>query len=175
MKKILMAMAIAAIFLGGFSANAQSNDNNSRGRIERSDKMYRPQKFTDFAFEGILLDIPQQARIDSLNAAMKAQAPQFNGCKSECNDSVKCTKQNARADKNMRADRKDNKAGHRHGHNDRKGGKDFRGHRHGGMSPEMKSQYVNKVKEILTPEQYTMFLENIVLMPQQPAQAPQSK
>lgn len=173
-----MAMAIAAISLGGFSANAQRNDNNSRTSIEKSDKMYRPQKFTDFAFEGILLDIPQQARIDSLNAAMKAQAPQFNGRKGECTDSVNCTKQNARTDKNMRADRKDrkdNKAGNRQGRNDRRGGKDFRGHRNGGMSPEMKSQYVNKVKEILTPEQYTMFLENIVLMPQQPAQAPQSK
>ena len=30
--------------------------------------MYRPQKFTDFAFEGILLDINQQAKMDSLNA-----------------------------------------------------------------------------------------------------------
>ena len=70
-KKILsIALAIAAFSASGMYAQ-QDRGVNSRGdsdRSEMSDKMYRPQKFTDFAFEGILLDINQQAKMDSLNA-----------------------------------------------------------------------------------------------------------
>ncbi|MDE5659207.1 MAG: hypothetical protein K2I25_09310, partial [Muribaculaceae bacterium] len=44
----------------------------------------------------------------------------------------------------------------------RKDGKDGRRHNgHGGMNAE----YIKNVKEILTPDQYVVFLENIVLMP----------
>lgn len=136
MKKTIIAMALA----GCFAISAAAQDNNTCPQAQNcpvaktarsgkaSDKMYRPQKFTDFAFEGILLDINQQARMDSLNAAM---AP-GQCADSACVNKACCAKDKAR--KCRRADRK---------------------------------EYVKKVKEILTPEQYTMFLENIVMMPEQ--------
>lgn len=128
MNKKILALALAAVAALGINAAAQSKDNGKaaakteQSQAKADNKMARPHRFTDFAFEGILLDIPQQARMDSLNAAVKAQAEQ----------------------------RKD----------------DERGPRRGGMNPQMRRDYVAKVKEILTPEQYTMFLENIVFMPE---------
>lgn len=133
MKKLIMTMAIAAMTFGAFTSGAQTRDRVDAQKTQASDKMYRPQKFTDFAFEGILLDMPQQARIDSLNAAIKPNCPQ-----GACCDSVKCDK--TKRDKHAR--------------------------HQGARAKNMRSEYVKKVKEILTPEQYTMFLENIVLMPQ---------
>lgn len=46
-----------------------------------------------------------------------------------------------------------------------------------GANPRMQARrdYVNGVKQVLTPEQYTMFLENIVFMPQQPQGGPGMK
>lgn len=105
----------------GNAAACAATDNRA------SDKMYRPQKFTDFAFEGILLDMGQQARMDSLNAAM---APK------QCADSA-CVNKDCKV-----------KGRKGHGRMDRR-------------------EYVKKVKEILTPDQYTVFLENIVMMPDQ--------
>jgi len=92
-----------------------------------ADKMYRPQKFTDFAFEGILLDMSQQARVDSLNAASASGRCANAECANkDCAAKGKCHQGRHRVDRR---------------------------------------EYVKKVKEILTPEQYTMFLENIVMMP----------
>ena len=139
MKKAIIAMALAGMFAVQASAQDNTCRNNrqvcpeesaaecaaANGRV--SDKMYRPRKFTDFAFEGILLDMGQQARMDSLNAAM---APR------QCADSACVNKDcNARGCKS-------------HGRMDRR-------------------EYVKKVKEILSPDQYTVFLENIVMMPDQ--------
>ncbi len=139
MKKTIIAMALA----GMFAVQVFAQDNNCRNGRQvcpegnaaacaapgdrASDKMYRPQKFTDFAFEGILLDMGQQARMDSLNAAM---APK------QCADSA-CVNKDCKA-----------KGRKGHGRMDRR-------------------EYVKKVKEILTPDQYTVFLENIVMMPDQ--------
>lgn len=58
----------------GNAAACAATDNRA------SDKMYRPQKFTDFAFEGILLDMGQQARMDSLNAAMAPKQCADSAC-----------------------------------------------------------------------------------------------
>lgn len=149
MKKTFLALAISLIGCTTFNASAQSQDPQNQGRetTSRQDKMYRPQKFTDFAFESVLLDINQQARMDSLNAAVKAQMPQ-NG-QGEMN-------QNEQASQGNR-DRGDRRHGNgmRHGDGDRRGG----------MRSPYGPEYIEKVKEILTPEQYTTFLENIVLMP----------
>ena len=144
MKKTIIAMALAGVC----AVQAFAQDNNCpNGRQvcpegnaaacaspagRASDKMYRPQKFTDFAFEGILLDMGQQARVDSLNAAM---APK------QCADSACVNK--ACVNKDCAA-----KGRKGHGRIDRR-------------------EYVKKVKEILTPDQYTVFLENIVMMPDQ--------
>ncbi|MCM1316827.1 MAG: hypothetical protein NC241_01450 [Bacteroides sp.] len=139
MKKTIIAMALAGVF--AVQASAQDNNCPNGRQVcpegnaaacaatdnRASDKMYRPQKFTDFAFEGILLDMGQQARMDSLNAAM---APK------QCADSA-CVNKDCKA-----------KGRKGHGRMDRR-------------------EYVKKVKEILTPDQYTVFLENIVMMPDQ--------
>ena len=128
MKFLTIAIAMAA--LCGGASMAQTN------------KMYQPQRFTDFAFEGILLDMNQQARIDSLNAATKAADPKFNVRPGECADSASTPR--------------GEHPSYRH----------FGSTRHHGMrQPSVSRDYVLKVKEILTPEQYTTFLENIVLSP----------
>lgn len=140
MKKKIMMLAIAAAVFCGFSASAQRSNNPKadRANTEMSDKMYRPQSFTDYAFEGILLDVKQQARVDSLNAAFKARKEQ-KSCEAgkQCADSAKMCKVKA---SDMRRDKmKAANCG--------------------------RKEYIAKVKEILTPEQYTQFLENIVNMP----------
>ncbi|MCM1451520.1 MAG: hypothetical protein NC102_04640 [Clostridium sp.] len=140
MKKKIFSLAIAAIAALGVTAAAQSKDSRACENTDtccaqskdRADKMARPHRFTDFAFEGILLDIPQQARMDSLNAAVKSRVDK------------------AREEK---PDRKDGD----------------RGPRRPGMNRGISRDYVAKVKEILTPEQYTVFLENIVFMPENAA------
>jgi len=132
MNKKVISFAMAVIAAVGVSASAQTASDKTdkcdvpcckenascckENAAGRNDKMARPHRFTDFAFEGILLDMPQQARMDSLNAAVKAQ------------------REPSRAQKPRRG--------------------------------RVSADYVAKVKEILTPEQYTTFLENIVLMPE---------
>lgn len=147
-------LAIAAAVTLGFSASAQKT--NAKGdrtaRTEQTDKMYRPQKFTDYAFEGILLDINQQARVDSLNAAYKANGK----CdRSECKSDKKC------ADKKQCADT--TKCAGKVKCNERVKCSDQRKF---GDRMKARKEYIAKVKEILTPEQYTLFLENIVNMPE---------
>lgn len=146
MKKKFFAIAMAAVAAAGITISAQSVDNNRQkcdkpcdkenccgqqcqaGTPGANNKMGRPQSFQDFAFEGILLDLNQQQRMDSLNAAVKAQRE---------------AKMAARKD--QKGDRQQMRDNMRQG----------------------RADYIAKVKEILTPEQYTMFLENIVMMPQQ--------
>lgn len=153
MKKILLTLAIALLGCTAFSVSAQNPG--------MQNKMYQPQKFTDFAFEGILLDLPQQQRMDSLNAAVKAlqeQQQDYTQINGQDNQNSS-NKQSAKSDKKVsKSDKKDK----RHG-------KEFirekLGQR-GGIRPNPYGpDYIYKVKEILTPEQYTTFLENIVMMP----------
>lgn len=100
-------------------------------------------------FRGITLTAEQQAQIDSLR-------PRRPECKA---DGAACDKAAKAKDAKAKADRK--------GHD-----KKFRGPRHHGMNGARKAAYVKKVKEILTPEQYVVFLENIVMGP---AQCPDGK
>ena len=151
MKFKTLALAAIAGAISVSAALAQTpdnlpacNDSTCRvdGRGPRPDKMYRPQKFTDYAFEGILLTVDQQGKIDALNAQLKAPC-----------DSAACTvKKDCKKDDGRKSThRKDGRKG-------RKGG------RHHGID----RNYVNAVKGILTPEQYTTFLENIIFMPPRP-------
>lgn len=144
MKKSILALAIAMMGCTAFSVSAQSQDTQTTDTETQAkqDKMYRPQKFTDFAFEGVLLDINQQARMDSLNAAVKAQAPN----REEGGNPENREGRDRGPGQDSRRDRREPRGGQHQ------------------MMP-FTEDYVYKVKEILTPEQYTTFLENIVLMP----------
>lgn len=155
-------MAMALIGLTGISASAQDAAENNAGRPTpgQMNKMRQPREFNEYAFEGILLDLNQQQRMDSLNAAVKANCPnkpdgqcRQSNCKNEKGDNAQCCQQQEQG----KCDAKTNC-------------KAPKGH---GMRPGMPydKDYVAKVKEILTPEQYTMFLENIVFMPQNMQQA----
>ncbi len=137
MKKKILTLAIAAIASLGFMASAQQQ--------APQNKMYTPQTFTDYAFEGVLLDLPQQTRIDSLHAAIRT--PQMNKVHaiSVNPDSARTVAQRA-------------PIGH---------GRIIKGGRGTGkplgVMPGV--EYVAKVKEILTPEQFDMFMANIQAMP----------
>ncbi len=159
MKTKLLSIALACIAFAATSAQAQTDndyiESNSRplakgkgvrareGKPLTADKMYRPQKFTDFAFEGILLDIDQQSKIDAINKEFKQKREACRKSCSEgrqqCTDSTKCCKSGIEIDKTAN------------------------------RGSQMKRDYVNAVKGVLTPEQYVTFLENIVFMPRQQA------
>ncbi len=144
MKRKFLAIAIALVTLGSATSFAQEVC-GKKGRACQTqqcvdsqsatadNKMYKPQKFTDYAFEGILLTVDQQGKMDKLNADLKAKR---EACK---NDTTACQKQ-CKGDRKCRGERR----------------------------LQARKDYVNSVKEILTPEQYTTFLENIVFMPEQP-------
>lgn len=91
MKKKLLLMAIALIGLTGITAQAQETQARQEAPVAQN-KMRQPREFTEFAFEGILLDINQQQRIDSLNAAVKANRPGRPDRACCANDSADCTK-----------------------------------------------------------------------------------
>lgn len=159
MKTKLLSIAMACIAFTAVSAQAQTDNDYiesktgtlakgkgvraREGKPLAADKMYRPQKFTDFAFEGILLDIDQQGKIDAINKEFKQKREACRKSCSEghrqCTDSTTCCQGGIAIDKS--ADR----------------------------GPQMKRDYVTAVKGVLTPEQYVTFLENIVFMPRQQA------
>lgn len=166
MNKKVLAIAFAAMAAFGISASAQTPAANqapccaeNSAAPGANDKMARPQKFTDFAFEGILLDIPQQARMDSLNAAVKVQREQARPQRKQRGDrkgQINCPAGQACVDSACVAQPCGPRDGRR------------------GPGRRVSADYVAKVKEILTPEQYTTFLENIVLMPENCAAQPQN-
>lgn len=94
-------------------------------------------------FKGITLTADQQARLDALRPERPGR-PEGSEAKP---DRAKCDK----ADKG--------------GCDKAARGREFRGEGRHGRHHGMRADYVRKVKEILTPEQYVVFLENIVLQP----------
>lgn len=130
MKKKILSLAIAALAAVGFMASAQTQQN----------KMYSPSTFTDFAFEGVLLDLPQQQRIDSLHAALRTPSQKKVHAITMSPDSAKAMPQ-------------------------RDGGRRPERMKGGAMGVIPGVEYVAKVKEILTPEQFDTFLSNIQTMP----------
>lgn len=125
-----MSLAIAALAAAGIMASAQNQQN----------KMYSPRTFTDFAFEGVLLDLPQQQRIDSLHAALRTPSQKKVHAITMSPDSAKAMPQ-------------------------REGGRRPERMMGGAMGVIPGVEYVAKVKEILTPEQFDTFLSNIQTMP----------
>ncbi len=205
MKKKLLMMAIALIGLTGITASAQeAKDNNAtRPTPGQMNKMRQPREFTEFAFEGILLDINQQQRIDSLNAAVKSNCPegreraccakdtptQCADCnkadckkadcnKADCNkadcNKADCNKADCKKADCNKADCKKadcNKADCKKADCNQAAspakdckGKGPKAHRMMRPNP-YGEEYVAKVKEILTPDQFAIFEENISNMP----------
>ncbi|MCC8114025.1 MAG: hypothetical protein LIP03_08555 [Bacteroidales bacterium] len=143
MKKKIMTLALALLGLVGAVAAQAQTDDSAKGKCNKeqrtpgdNNKMRQPQTFQEIAFEGILLDVNQQARMDSLNQAIEAQRQQ---------------RMEERAPRGARPD----SVGPRQ--------RPERGERLQAR-PNGRRQYIEQVKQILTPEQYTTFLENIVFM-----------
>lgn len=157
MNKKIITFAIAALGFCGISASAQAPADGktcSKANTEQQidNKMYKPQKFTDFAFEGILLDVNQQAQIDKINQQYQHQLG-IRGQRGQKCDSTKCTKPECTADKKADRPCKDN-------------------------NKSWRRDYAAQVKQVLTPDQYVTFLENIAFYtPERPAmaQGPQNK
>lgn len=159
MKKKILAIAIAMCGMCGLVASAQMPD-----------KSYKPQKFTDFAFEGVLLELDQQAKIDSINALYLPATKMPQGqCQAQAGK--QCDKAGKQCDKAATCDSAAQCQGGckmRQGHAKQQGMRQGQhpGMRQGmGMRPGNMNEYVAAVKEVLTPDQYVTFLENIVTMP----------
>lgn len=166
-----MIMALALFGLAGATASAQetTSTNSSQETQVPQNKMRQPREFTEFAFEGILLDINQQQRMDSLNAAVKANRPvrgENGQCASaECQKSD-CKKADCKKGECTAADAQCQKAGNcqANGKECKKGDSECRGKNPKGqrmLRTPYGPEYVAKVKEILTPEQFEMFQENV--------------
>lgn len=157
MKKKLIAFAVAMLALTGINASAQQNCQQCPGAEAgqcpgNNNKMYQPREITDFAFEGILLDVDQQAKMDTLNGCMKA-APGAKrhpkGRPQVCADSACIPMQ-----------------GMGYGPEQRRGPKREMMRQQGDGDMLMPGiMYVAKVKEILTPEQFETFMTNISNIP----------
>lgn len=175
MKKKLFSTALIIAALVGFNMSAQEPANSAekactenaqchKGEKGKKDKDFKKDRGDrkgprgEFKgqrpdlFKGITLTAEQQAQLEALR-------PQRPEGKDNC-DSVKCTKgKDAGCDK-AKTDKKD-------------GTKQFRDGGRRGNPGAKKAEYVKKVKEILTPEQYVVFLENIVFStPDEGAPAP---
>lgn len=154
MKKKIFSTALILSALIGFNASAQNNapeapkcDKKEQCKGDRPDAPRAP-RFNPF--EGITLTAEQQSQIDALCPQREAR-PEAKECKNDCKaDSAKCCK-------DAKCCKKDKKAGGRDG---------VKGKRGNRPDKNMKAEYIKKVKEILTPEQYVVFLENLATQPQ---------
>jgi len=162
MNKKILTIALAALAICGLSASAQNKDSDSRNRqtcpettcapTGNSDSRIRgPQNWREYAFEGVLLSVDQQSRIDAINKKFDS-ALNSASCAS---DTCACTDNSmAGCDNNRYRDGRGRKA------------RPARSpYRKGRPNFKARSEYIAQVKEVLTPEQYTTFLENIVNMP----------
>lgn len=180
MKKKILMMAIALFGIAGATASAQeTTDNNSRQETQvPQNKMRQPREFTEFAFEGIQLDLNQQQRMDSLNAAVKANRPvkgegqcaagdcQKPDCKKGDCKKADCKKADCKKGDCTEAQAQCSESGkcQADGKDCKKGAGECRGRNPKGqrmLRTPYGPEYVAKVKEILTPEQFEIFQENV--------------
>ncbi len=176
-KSIILAVAISAV--ATFSALAQNknvcpkqNCNNTCqvqtcDRQAGQDRMRRPATWREFAFEGILLDIDQQAKIDKINQEFDSKCKD-KGQKGQCAD---CTGTACPNNKGAKAACNGDSCKHgtcdrAHCHNRHNKGQANNRERIANRI-NLRKEYLAQVKQVLTPEQYTTLLENIVNMPQQ--------
>lgn len=181
MTKTFISLAIAAVAATGFNAAAQDCAAPACTSQQQADKMHRAATPREMAFEGILLSIDQQTKIDAINAEFDAKCAKSAAqctnekCTNENCTNANCTKENCdkqdqKCDKKDRkCDKKEQKCAKDSASVACKGHRDGRGNGHrahqGNRRPGLCPEYIAKVKEVLTPEQYTTFLENIVNMP----------
>lgn len=145
MIKKIAILAVSAIVLAGTSAFAQNNQSNQTSTLcakqcAKGQKCMQAEKRAN-EFAGITLTADQQAKIDAVKAEMRKD------CKNASSDIKKdCKKVEAKGAK-MAKEGKD---------------KAVRDERRVQMEAK-RSQYLGKIKEILTPEQYVTYLENQAL------------
>lgn len=180
MKKTIISLALAVFAVAGFSASAQtekaacSKANCTKQacdkQLNENNRMRRPASWREFAFEGVLLSVEQQAKMDEINKEFESKFA--TACaKDTCSAAPKCDKADCK-----KADcKKDNC---KKGECKKADGKKADGKKAGkgkrGFAPDfqVRNEYIAKVKQVLTPEQYTTFLENIINMPVQRNQGP---
>lgn len=162
MNRTILTLALAVFTICGFSVSAQ-NQNNTCARqtcyettcppTASSDSRIRgPQNWRERAFEGVLLSVDQQGKIDAINKQFCSKAAPAS-CSSDSCTNAKCDKK-SKCNKDCKRNccGKNARPARRHG-------------RKGQLNFKARSEYIAQVKEVLTPEQYITFLENIVNMP----------
>lgn len=147
-KKILSAvLALAAVI--GFNATAQEQTTDAQ-KFDKKEQFkggrHKAPRYNPF--EGITLSEDQKSQFKTLFEEAKKHYAERKDKKDQNVDTTKC-------DKKEGANKHDAVKGKRSKHHMNK----------------MKAEYLKKVKEILTPEQYVVFLENMVKH-QQPAFGP---
>ncbi len=163
MNRTIQTLALAVFAICGFSVSAQ-NQNSTCGRqtcyettcppTAGSDSRIRgPQNWRERAFEGVLLSVDQQAKMDEINKEFESR---FATICSKC--SCKADKATCGKAKCCTQDCDKANCG-------RTGCDKGRAGRRNAPGFKVRSEYIARVKEVLTPEQYTTFLENIVNMP----------
>lgn len=186
MKKTIFSVALVIAGLVGFSSYADNNttqqatsteavqtqnDNNNgcHGRDGRHDKKDRKgchkgqagrqhdrrgQHAKRDLFKGIELTADQQARIDALKPQRTNNDEQ---CGAQCRDNKN---ESCQGQQCQRGERRGQRQEGRRGN--------------GRMNGERRAQFIEQVKEILTPDQYVIFLENMVMPAQSQQQAVQT-
>ena len=139
MNKKIFSFILAIGLMGSAVAYAQSNNqgNESKNKTEmqkgnKPGKKNGMEKKADFAFNGLQLTADQQQRLQALREGL-GPVEAIDGKKLSKEDFKKLTPEQKQQ---MQKERKAKKL-------------------------EAKKKYLNGVKEILTPDQYVMFLENV--------------
>lgn len=137
MKKVILSLAIfAATSLSMIAANNNSTNNaNSNGKARTECVKGNKENKGMRAFEGLNLTDAQKTKIEDLNKARKAEMEKRAEAKKGSKDGQK----KEQLTPEQKQQRKAEKMAKR---------------------KEAKQNYLNSVKNILTPEQYTKFLEN---------------
>lgn len=138
MRKIIFAstLALATLFAGGIYAQNQKEEGKAKHRTEYSkeDKNSKKEVKPRFnPFEGLNLTSEQQEKLKVLRQGLGNAMPKKEKLSKEQKKSI-----TAEQKKQMKAERKAKKL-------------------------EVKKNYLTGVKEILTPDQYVMYLENIYI------------
>ena len=137
MKKVILSLAIfAASSLSMIAANNNSTNNaNSNGKARTECVKGNKENKGMKAFEGLNLTDAQKTKLEQLNEARRAEMQK----KAEARKDNKDNKKKEQLTAEQKQQRKAEKMAKR---------------------KEAKQNYLTSVKSILTPEQYTKFLEN---------------
>lgn len=138
MKKLIIAMAFAAITATGFTAAAKTDKKCGKQECTRTEQCAKAAKCGKQACDSLQCFAARPCEFEGLNLT-DAQKTQIQAIKAEQRtnaQAAKAAKQQAKADRRA-------------------------------AKEAARTEYLAKVKEVLTPEQYVQYLENIAK--QQPA------